>query len=263
MLPVLMMLSGAVAKEKSPEAAADIAKSSAANQRMFTSMAESALRVYPSGTFAEVTRQRAWEYNSLFGFLIFFAPSILAMFLMGLYIGRGGYLHNAAQHLPLFRKVMVVGALIGVPASVYAVGASHTTDMMAPSFTGAGIALAGAFGNPALSYAYASALLLLYHQAGWASRLHPVVCAGRMALTNYLIQSLICTFIFYSHGLGKFGKIGPAYLPLIVVAIYSVQLMWSPWWLRRFHFGPAEWLWRTLTYGKAQPMRIKPGAVAA
>ncbi len=260
LVPVFMMLSGAIAKATSEEAAADIQKSSQANHEKMQRMAESAMRVYPNGTFAEVTRQRTWEFNSMFGFLIFFAPGILAMFLMGLFIGRKGYLHNAAQHLPLFRRVLAIGALIGIPASVYAVWATHDTDMMGPSFTGAGIAFAGAFGNPALSYAYAAALVLLYHRAGWAQRLQPVVYAGRMALTNYLIQSLICTFIFYSHGLGKFGQIGPAYLPLFVLAIYGVELMWSPWWLKRFHFGPAEWVWRSLTYGKAQPMRIAAGS---
>ncbi len=259
---VFMMLAGAIAKATDAKAAAKIQKDSQENTARFNRMAESAFRVYPSGTFAEVTRQRAWEFNSVFGFMVFFAPGILAMFLMGLYIGRKGYLHHAAQHLPLFRKVMIGGALIGIPASIYADWARHGTDMMGPSFTGAGIAAAGAFGNPALSYAYAAALVLLYHRTGWAARLHPVVCAGRMALTNYLMQSLICTFIFYSHGLGKYGKIGPAYLPLIVVAIYAVELMWSPWWLQRFQFGPAEWLWRTLTYGKAQPMRITPGSAA-
>lgn len=259
LVPVFLMLSGAVAKATNPQAAADIQKSSQQNRERFDRMAESAFRVYPNGTFAEVTRQRTWEVNTLFTFMAFFGTGVLAMFLMGLYIGRKGYLHNAAQHLPLFRKVLTIGALLGIPASIYAVWASHTTDMMGPSFSGAGIALASAFGNPALSYAYAAALVLLYHRAGWAARLHPVICAGRMALTNYLMQSLICTFIFYSHGLGQFGKITPAYLPLIVFAIYGIELLWSPWWLKRFHFGPAEWLWRSLTYGKAQPMRIAAG----
>jgi uncharacterized protein len=262
MVPVTMMLAGAIAKASDPKAAADIQKSIDENNARFKRMEASGLATYPTGTFAEVTRQRALEFNSMWSFMAFFGPGVLAMFLMGLYIGRKGYLHHAAQHLPLFRKVLVIGALIGIPASIYAVWASHNTNMMGPSFMGAGMAFAGAFGNPALSYAYAAALLILYHRAGWAARLHPVVCAGRMALTNYLMQSLICTFIFYSHGLGMYGKIGPAYLPLIVLAIYSIELAWSPWWLKRFHFGPAEWLWRTLTYGKAQPMRIRAAAAA-
>jgi uncharacterized protein len=84
-----------------------------------------------------------------------------------------------------------------------------------------------------------------------------------MALTNYLMQSLIATTIFYSYGLGYFGKIGPRWLPLIVLAIYALELLWSTYWMKRFQFGPAEWLWRTVSYGRRQPMRLAARRTAA
>lgn len=83
----------------------------------------------------------------------------------------------------------------------------------------------------------------------------PFAAVGRTALSNYLLQSLICTTIFYGHGLGLFGQLNRVELLAIVLAIWAVQLIVSPLWLAAFRFGPAEWLWRSLTYWKPQPMR--------
>jgi uncharacterized protein len=78
---------------------------------------------------------------------------------------------------------------------------------------------------------------------------------GRMALSNYLLHTLICTTIFYGYGLGLFGRVQRFGLFMIVIAIWILQLILSPLWLKRFRFGPAEWLWRTLTYWRRQPMK--------
>lgn len=75
---------------------------------------------------------------------------------------------------------------------------------------------------------------------------------GRMAFTNYIAQSLICTTLFYSHGFGLFGELERYQLMLVVAAIFIAQLMWSPWWLSKYNFGPLEWLWRSLSYGQLQ-----------
>lgn len=82
--------------------------------------------------------------------------------------------------------------------------------------------------------------------------------AGRMALSNYIGQTLICTTIFYGYGLGLYASIGKAGLMLFVLGVWIVELIVSSLWLSRFRFGPIEWLWRTLTYGSRQPMRKKP-----
>jgi uncharacterized protein len=76
-----------------------------------------------------------------------------------------------------------------------------------------------------------------------------------MALTNYLMQTLICTTIFYGHGFGLFGSVERTGQILIVFAIWTAELLWSPWWLARFRFGPFEWVWRSFTYMKIQPLR--------
>ncbi len=82
-----------------------------------------------------------------------------------------------------------------------------------------------------------------------------LAATGQMAFTNYLLQTVICTTIFYGHGFGLFGKVERLEQILIVLTVWVVLLVLSPVWLRYFRFGPAEWLWRCLTYLKAQPMR--------
>ena len=82
-----------------------------------------------------------------------------------------------------------------------------------------------------------------------------LAATGRMALTNYLAQSVICMLLFTGVGLGWYGRLARHELYYVVAAIWALQLLWSPWWLRRFQYGPAEWLWRSLTYQRTQPLR--------
>ena len=76
-----------------------------------------------------------------------------------------------------------------------------------------------------------------------------------MALTNYLTQTILCTFVFYGHGLGWFQQTDRLGQMLVVLSVWLLQLIWSPIWLRHFRFGPFEWLWRSLTYAQLQPLR--------
>jgi uncharacterized protein len=107
-------------------------------------------------------------------------------------------------------------------------------------------------GAPALAMAYLAALALLAPRVQFLSRLAPV---GRMALTNYLLQTVICVTLFYGYGFGLYGRIGQAGGLLLTIAIFLLQIPFSNWWLNRYRFGPMEWLWRCLTYRKIQPMR--------
>ncbi|MFN0104091.1 MAG: DUF418 domain-containing protein [Bryobacteraceae bacterium] len=94
-------------------------------------------------------------------------------------------------------------------------------------------------------------------QAGWLGWLmRPLSAVGRMAFSNYIMHTLICTTLFYGHGLGWFGKLQRYELYYVVASIWLLQLIVSPIWLRAYRFGPLEWAWRSLTYWKRQPMRI-------
>lgn len=112
-----------------------------------------------------------------------------------------------------------------------------------------------AFGVPALCLFYASAIALLYPNKKWQTILNVFTPVGQMALTNYLMQSIICSFIFKGYGLGLYAKVGSGILTLIGFAIYIAQLGFSYLWLKQYRFGPMEWLWRSVTYKKWQPMK--------
>jgi uncharacterized protein len=109
-----------------------------------------------------------------------------------------------------------------------------------------------------------AAVVMLICQAGLATWLTGRLAAvGRTALSNYLLQSLLCTTLFYGYGFGLFGSVDRVGMWGIVLVIWVLQLAISPVWLRTYRFGPAEWLWRSLTYWRWQPMRndIVPAAV--
>jgi uncharacterized protein len=102
--------------------------------------------------------------------------------------------------------------------------------------------------------AHAAALILMF-QSGFAKNLFSrLVAVGRMALTNYISHSVICTLLFFGYGLNYYGEFEFYQIYFVVLAIWVFQLMISPIWLKYFQFGPMEWLWRSLTYWKLQPM---------
>jgi uncharacterized protein len=178
------------------------------------------------------------------------------MMLLGLYAGKRRIFANLPEHLPFIRKLWLWSLAIGLVGNFLYVyfGAQSARTMPSPALM---ISLAGqTFGAPALAIFYMSSLVLLFQRPTWQRVLSPLAAVGRMALTNYLLQSIICTLLFYGYGLGLYDEVGPAGGILLAIVIYTFQVLWSNWWLRRFQFGPMEWLWRTLTYGRRQPMTL-------
>ncbi len=111
------------------------------------------------------------------------------------------------------------------------------------------------FGSLLASLGYVGFTVLALRSPRLAGLLQPVSAVGQTAFSNYLLQSILCTTLFYGHGFGLFAQVERGGQMLIVLAVWAVELTVSPLWLRRFRFGPAEWLWRSLTYGRLQPMR--------
>ena len=113
------------------------------------------------------------------------------------------------------------------------------------------------WGSLGVAAGYIALIMLICRSDKFIAFKNRLASVGRMALTNYLLQTLICTTLFYGHGFGLFGKVERWEQVLIMIGIWAVILIISPIWLRHFRFGPAEWAWRTLTYMKVQPMRKK------
>ena len=110
----------------------------------------------------------------------------------------------------------------------------------------------------AVSLGYVGLVMLACRTAALRPFTRPFAAVGQTALTNYLLQTVLCTTIFYGHGLGWFGSVDRVGQVGVVAAVWALQLVASPLWLRRFRFGPAEWAWRSLTYGERQPLRRTP-----
>lgn len=124
-----------------------------------------------------------------------------------------------------------------------------------------GIGIISIFG-PVLTAAYIAGMVMLIDRRPSLPFLPPFASVGRMALTNYLMQSLIATTLFYGYGLGLGGNVGKLGTIGISLLIFAAQILFSVLWLRFFRYGPVEWLWRSLTYGVRQPMvREQPSAI--
>jgi uncharacterized protein len=103
---------------------------------------------------------------------------------------------------------------------------------------------------------YACCIALLLQKPRWARVLAQLAPVGRMALTNYLTHSLVYLFVLTGAGLGLIGHFGASVCIGISLVLFGMQIAFSRWWLRHFRFGPAEWIWRSMTYGQMQPMRL-------
>jgi uncharacterized protein len=108
-----------------------------------------------------------------------------------------------------------------------------------------------------ITVGHASLLMLLYKSGAVKWLMKALANVGQMAFTNYLMQSIICTLFFYGYGLGYYNKFRFHEVYYVVFAVWIFQIIFSAFWLRYFRFGPFEWVWRSLTYWKKQPMKLK------
>jgi len=180
--------------------------------------------------------------------LVMTAQKTLGMMLIGAAVWRAGVIRNRNQHRRLLLIVCVVAGVIGIVATSAEVWSRSGAVKTPPVLE--------VFGSHVpLAFAYGAALLLWNPGRRAATIAAPIAAAGRMALTNYLSQSLIFAVLFYGYGFGLFGKLDPLSASLIGLVVYAGQLCFSTWWLARYRFGPFEWLWRSASYMSWQPMR--------
>jgi uncharacterized protein len=191
-----------------------------------------ATRIYATGGFLEVLAFRLRELSLFVPLHVFMLPRTIGLFLVGALAWRTGTVRSSP------RRLLLVGMFcIGVGAGLILLGFESLGTIVLALGYGAGIV--------GIAKLRRGAKLL-----GWAAPL------GRMAFTNYLMQSVIFGWIFYGYGLGLFGRLAVTSALAIGVAVYIGQVLFSRWWLGRYRYGPVEWLWRTLMYGAAQPMSL-------
>ena len=190
-----------------------------------------------------------------------YIPWLVGHFLIGYWAGRERVLETVAHHLPKWRRVARWAFAIGLAGGV--VSAAKRVFMRYGGTLSTEWKVALVFpedaANLAMAVAYVAFLALLVQDPAGSRRLAMLAPVGRMALTTYLAQSVIMTFLFYGWGLGLMLQVGPMGLVPLTLAVFGVQLVIARVWLRHFAFGPMEWVWRTLTYGR--PPRPADGRV--
>jgi len=182
-------------------------------------------------------------------------PKILAMFLLGMYAYRIGVFQNLKDHAALIKKVLIYGAILGLIGNIAMAGLAGNEAPFPPSPMGLAGVIGYSFGVPALALFIIALIATLWQSESWRRVLAVLAPVGRMALTNYLLQTIICVTIFYGYGFGMFGTVGALKATLIALAIFAVQIVLSSVWLRNFIYGPMEWIWRQLTYGRRLTLR--------
>jgi len=181
-------------------------------------------------------------------------PKVLGMFLLGFWAGRKMIYIQLEQYVSLFKKLRFWGLLIGIPAA----GAAFYFEFFQkkiPDPIGIFHSFFYAISVVPLSLAYTSMICLHWIKKKDKSPVKYLAPMGRMALTNYLVQTLFGIGIYYGIGLGFGGSVGPAVFISVGLLVYLLQIIYSNIWFRYFQYGPLEWVWRQLTYGKRLSLR--------
>lgn len=185
-------------------------------------------------------------------------PFAFTSFLLGMAAHKAGILRAPEQHRGTLKRALVVALCLGLPMTAMRYWGQRV-PLTEPSWARRIGFMVTPTSMIVLGVAYAAGLLLFLSREKWRARLSFLAYPGRMALSNYLAQSVVNTFVFYGFGLGLYDKMTPAGGALLALTLYAVQILLSYLWLSRFQFGPVEWLWRSLTYGAMQPWRKRAG----
>jgi uncharacterized protein len=206
-------------------------------------------QAYAHGTYGQAVLQRLRDLVTQVGAIIVVGPEVLGMFLIGSWFARSGALATPERFTRLYGRLRWGALPLGLAVML---GSAIWQPYLAPgTFTPAS--------GAAFALASVASLLMCLGYLGWIMRLraglHWLAPMGRMALTQYILQSLVCTWVFYGYGLGAFEQMSRAWQVPFALALFAVQVLLSHLWLRLFRFGPLEWVWRAMTYLQWPPLR--------
>jgi uncharacterized protein len=206
-----------------------------------------AIEVYGSGGFVDVLSFRIREVPAIVPLHVMVFPRTLALMLLGVVAWRSG----AFERTPGARRMLARGAVLGI-----ALGGAIAISVASHSLgSGRGTLIAERASTILLAGGYGAIVIWAVNYTGAGRLLTWAAPVGRMAFTNYLMQSVIFGWIFYGYGLGFFGKLGIGAAMAIGIAVYVAQVVMSALWLRSYLFGPVEWTWRSAMYGRVQAFK--------
>jgi len=217
------------------------------------------LAAYRGGWLAQQSHRAptAWEFQTLY-FALRGVWQTSGLMLLGMGLWQNGVL-TGQRSGRWYAALTAGGFALGVPLMLLAArrGFAHGWDLRDHMLVGVHFDY---WGNVLVGLGWMGAILLAYRHGMVPTA---VVAVGRTALSNYLLATLLCTTVFYGHGLGLFGSVDRLGQLLVVVLVWAIQLIMSPWWLRRFAMGPLEWVLRWATLGHRVPIRLTTAEPAA
>lgn len=195
---------------------------------------------YQEGTFLEIAAQRFYDWsqvNSIENSIILFF-TIFPFLLIGAGIAKLNLIRNKMNNKKSLMVLLLIFVLVGsllklLPFAVRNLFSEYIQDI---------------FGGPLLAVSYALVIMLLMEKYSASLKLFQAV--GKLALSNYLFQSIVATLIFYNYGLGLYSKISVGTGTILAITIFLVQAYISTIWVRNYHYGPVEWIWRAFSYWK-------------
>jgi uncharacterized protein len=213
---------------------------------------ERAVQTYKTGSYAQILHQNFMDWQLLNVTNVFVGPfMVLPLFLFGAVLFRSGLWMRLHTDRSLRTMCVYCSAVIGGSLTVVKEMFRDAMTVLNERAVDAGVyLLASFFADIGLAVFYALVLLSLMQSPAFGRIVRTMRHAGRMALTNYVLQSVFCGFIFYPYGLGLFGDVPFFGLVGIAAVFFTFQVLYSRWWLRRYAMGPLEWVWRRLTYGR-------------
>lgn len=207
------------------------------------------------GSYLDAVEHRAplVAMMQVFMVLAFGLWRISALMLIGMALMKLGVL-TAERSKTFYLRFMLVSYALGLPLTIFSAADLYAHQFDQLYFMRAG-GLANYFGSILVGLGHIGLVMWLTKTDALRGLMDRFAAVGRMALTNYLAHSVILTTVFYGYGLGLYGSVPRFWQMFFVAAVVGLQLLWSTWWLERYRFGPVEWVWRSLTYGKKQPMK--------
>ncbi len=258
-LPILFLIlstAGVQAARLAPPEAnafAQVQESFAAQAAEADAQNRAALETYRDTSWLRITRFRIREYFAVTAVSgLFMAPSVLGMFLLGLRAGKRRWFSDEATSLEVARRLVRFALPLGLVLNLFVglsgfeqnrLGLELLTWMHAAQNTALGV------GSVLLSLSYMALIVLAVQRPLGQRVLGHLAPVGRMALSNYIMHSVVMSTLAYGYGAGLYGRLSLAWGFALAFILYALQIPLSAWWLRRFRYGPLEWLWRLLTYG--------------
>lgn len=233
-----------------PAASVAITKSLAGQQATVEALLEGQRIAYGQGSIAEAIGQRGRDLGFMTGFVMMFGWNILGMFLIGSWFVQSGAITRPEAFESLYRQLRWLALPAGLALVLTAFIIHPTVSFSEMSLKSGMVGLMNIAGSMLMCMGYMAWIIRGLQSNTMAPRLAFMAPAGRMALSNYLTQSIVCTFIFYGYGLGFFEQLPRAWQVPFAFALWGLQLAFSRWWFTHYAIGPVEYLWRWATYGK-------------